>query len=106
LQKAQIALVGESETIQPAEGFEEVRVTDPVSGRTYAAYRDPAAANPGSFLGAKLLEQLQLRVDELNALPEGSPDIARARAIISNQTEEIEILRSLYLQFQLVFVAN
>jgi hypothetical protein len=105
LQKSQIALVGESETIEVAPGFEEVRVTDPVSGRTYAAYRDPAA-DPGSFLGAKLLDQLQVFADELAALPTDSADIPRARANISNHVEQIEILRSLYLQFQLVFVAN
>jgi hypothetical protein len=102
LQKAQIGLVGANDPIEVAANYEEVRVEDPISGRIYVAYRDPHG-NVDSFLGAKLLTKLQGMIDELNALPAGDPGIPRARALISNEIETLEILRSLYNEFEHVF---
>jgi hypothetical protein len=102
LQKAQIALVGASDPIDVAPNYEEVRLTDPLSGRIYAAYRDPNG-NPNQFLGAKLLEKVQAMVDELDAMPQGDPNAPRLRSLISNEIETIEMLRSLYNEFQFVF---
>jgi hypothetical protein len=102
LQKAQIALVGANDPIEIAPNYEEVRVTDPISGRIYVAYRDPNGS-PDSFLGAKLLGQLQLMIDELEALPPEDMNVPRLRAQISQEVEVLEILRSLYDEFQYVF---
>jgi hypothetical protein len=102
LQKAQIGLVGANDPIEVAPNYEEVRVTDPISGRIYVAYRDPNGS-PESFLGAKLLGQLQGLIDQLDALPADDPSAPGLRAEISNEVEILEILRSLYAEFQYVF---
>jgi hypothetical protein len=102
LQKAQVGLVGSNDPIEIAPNYEEVRVTDPLSGRIYVAYRDPNG-NVDSFLGAKLLTQLQGLIDQLNALPADDPAVPRLRGQISNEVEILEMLRSLYNEFQYVF---
>lgn len=101
LKRAQVALVGESEPVELGAGFEEVRVTDPFSGRTYAAYRDPTA-NPDSFLGAKLIERVRLDAEEWATLPPDSPRASQLRSWIQEDVETLEMLRSLYATFQYV----
>ena len=103
LQKAQIGLVGANDPIEVGPNYEEVRMTDPLSGRIYVAYRNPDG-NPDSFLGAKMLDQIQVMIDELEALPaEDTVSAPRLRAEIQSEIEVLEMLRSLYSEFQFIF---
>jgi hypothetical protein len=105
LQKSQIAIAGESETVEISADFEELRVTDPTSGRTYVAYRDPNA-DPDSYLGAKLVERVQTLVEAYDAEAPDSVEAATARSRIRAEVADLEILRSLYAAYQHVLEAN
>jgi hypothetical protein len=102
LQKAQVGLVGASDPINIAPNFEEVTLTDPQSGRVYVAYRDPNG-NPNQFLAAKLIDKINVMVDDLEALAQDDAGAPRLRAMIQNEIETLEMLRSLYNEFQFVF---
>jgi hypothetical protein len=107
LTKSQVALKGEGEPVAPAPGFETVEGTDPISGRIYQAYRNPNEASE-SFVAARLVERLQANADALAAIPPGGTDaaarneIATIRSRIQGDVELLEILRSLYGQFNSV----
>jgi hypothetical protein len=102
LRKAQVAVVGESETVTVAKNFVEVRGVDPISGRTYAAYEDPKG-DPNTFLGAKLVKKLEALGTQYLALASGDPAADELRSEIQYQVETLEILRSLYVEYQYVF---
>lgn len=99
LQRGQVALAGESETLDVGAGFEEVSVTDPNSGRTYVAYYDPAS-DVNEFLGAKIIRGLQVRVDELAALDPESPEAQQLRASLRDPFQDLDILRAMYADYQ------
>jgi hypothetical protein len=101
LHKAQVAVAGEGEPVTPADGFETLSGSDPFSGRTYLAYRDPNGAKE-SFIGAKLVERLTADAAAFAAAPEGSTDQVSARNAVQNDVQLLEILRSLYGQFESV----
>ena len=98
LHKLQVALVGESETVTPGAGYVEVRVTDPFSGRSYAAYRDPKG-DVDSFVAAKLIDRIKRKADEYALLPEDSDEALDAKIEVQNDMETLEIMRSLYTSF-------
>ncbi|MDH5672136.1 MAG: zinc-dependent metalloprotease [Myxococcales bacterium] len=103
LQKGQIALAGESETIEVGAGFEEVRLEDPVSGRIYVAYYDPAQSMD-RFLGAKMLSQLQPLVERIGELEDPDSDEAISlRSTLSSRIGDVELLRSVYSFYQYVY---
>jgi hypothetical protein len=102
LRKAQVAVVGESETVTVAPNFAEVRASDPFSGRTYAAYEDPKG-DPDTFLGAKLVKQLNTLATQYAALPPDDMAAQELRSEIQFRVETLEILRSLYVEYQYVF---
>jgi hypothetical protein len=99
LHKLQVAVVGESETVTPGPGYEEVRATDPFSGRSYAAYRKTGATDANSFVAAKLVDRVRLNAAEYAILPEDSDAQLSARASIQTDIETLEIMRSLYAEF-------
>jgi hypothetical protein len=98
LNKLQVAVVGESETVTPGAGYEEVRVTDPFSGRSYAAYRDPKG-DIDSFVAAKIIDRVKRNVDEYATLPKDGDDAAELKATVQDDVETLEIMRSLYAGF-------
>lgn len=106
LHKLQVAVVGESETVTPGAGFEEVRATDPFSGRSYAAYRKPGAPDVSSFVAAKVVERVKNAAADYASLPEDSDAALDARISIQNDVETLEIMRSLYATFNHVLQVN
>ncbi|MEM9191706.1 MAG: zinc-dependent metalloprotease [Myxococcota bacterium] len=84
VQRMQVALAGSGEEIDIAPNFEEVRLEDPVSGRVYIAYRDPARANEGWVAADK--------IDQINQLiADGAQDFQ-----ITREVNDLEIYRALY----------
>jgi Met-zincin len=100
LNKLQVGVVGESETITPAADFEEVRATDPFSGRTYAAYRKVGGDPGSSFVAAKIVERVQQRADDYAAAVDGSDEQLQLGAQIRNDVQTLEIMRGLYAQYK------
>jgi hypothetical protein len=108
LHKLQVAVVGESETVTPGAGFEEVRATDPLSGRSYAAYRKAggAGASDTSFVAARIVARVAEAAADYASLPPESEAAAEARASIQNDVQTLEIMRSLYANFNHVLQVN
>jgi Met-zincin len=101
LTKAQVAMKGEGEPIAPAAGFTVVEGTDPISGRVYQAYRDPVHSTE-SFVAARLVERLQRHAADYAGAAADSRDQIIARSEVQNDVQLLEILRSLYGQFNSV----
>jgi hypothetical protein len=106
LHKLQVAVVGESETVTAGAGFEEVRATDPFSGRSYAAYRKPGAEDAASFVAAKVVERVRDNAADYATLPPDSDDALNTRFMIQDDIQTLEIMRSLYAEFNHVLQAN
>jgi hypothetical protein len=106
LHKLQVAVVGESETVTPGAGFEEIRATDPFSGRSYAAYRKPGATDASSFVAAKVVERVRDNAADYATLPPDSDEALNVRFAIQDDVETLEIMRSLYSEFNHVLQAN
>jgi len=102
LQRGQVVLVGGGEPLTVGAGFEEVRVSDPTSGRTYAAYYDPKDG-ADAFLGAKLVTRLQANVDALAALPADDPGASALKSSMRTDFEYLDILRAMYANYQYVY---
>ncbi|MEN9579175.1 MAG: hypothetical protein RJA70_2184, partial [Pseudomonadota bacterium] len=96
LQKSQIAILGSGEDSTPPVGFEPVTAYNPVTGRSYIAYRpiDPGRHGEG-WLGAELVARLL----SLDAAWEATADPDERRSLsfeISDIALDIEIVRGLY----------
>ena len=102
LQRGQVALAGESETLSVGAGYEEANVTDPDTGRTYVAYYDPDG-DVNQFLAAKIILGLQPRVDELAALDPDSVEARQSRAVVRDAFQDLDILRALYSDYQYIY---
>jgi hypothetical protein len=106
LNKLQVAVVGESETVTPGPGFEELRATDPFSGRSYAAYRKVGGDPGNTFVAAKVVERVKLNAADYALLPEDSEEALSLRASIQSDVQTLEIMRSLYAEFNHVLQVN
>ncbi len=96
LQMAQVVEAGAGDDHEPAPGFEVVESYNPITGRTYRAFRpeDPARHTEG-WLGADVLLDLDALVQEWEATDD--PDEKRSIEFsISDKARDIEMLRGLY----------
>jgi hypothetical protein len=102
LQRGQVALAGESETLTVGAGYEEVDVTDPDTGRTYVAYHDPDG-DVNQFLAAKIILGLQARIDEFDELDPQSIEARQLRGVLRDAFQDLDILRAMYSDYQYIY---
>ncbi len=102
LQRGQVAIAGESETLDVGAGFEEVSVTDPATGRTYVSYYDPEG-DVNTYLGAKIILGLQANVERLETLDPESPEATQISASLRDPFQDLDILRAMYVNYQYVY---
>jgi hypothetical protein len=100
-----VQVVGGTETLANNPNFEEIRVEDLDTGRTYAAYRPIGMTDAdelAEWYGADLLEDIRDRQEAIEADPD-SNESARLESEVRSNFRDVEILRSLYRVFGTAF---